>query len=168
MSEKAVKNQKARFKPNVIDFLIVVVILGAIVGIALRAGVVDKVTQGSRMESAQVSFLILDINEQSGNYFKVGDTFTSPSLDCEVGVLDSVQFMPAEAFITTPDGHLIKTYSDNHRIDVRGTMTCEGIFSDVGFLLGGNQYIAPGSTVNIQSRTIDVFMMVTDIVKSEE
>ncbi len=166
MNETTVKTKK-KIKPNVIDFLIILVVLGAIVGIALRAGVVEKVTVGNNQESARVSFLILDINDRSGDYFRIGDQFYSPTLKTQLGELESVQIMPAEVFISSQDGNLIKTYSNNNRIDVRGTFLCSGTFSDLGFLLGGNNYIAPGSTVQIQSPYIDVTMTVTDIERVE-
>ena len=167
MSEKTEKKTRAKLKPNVIDFLIVLVIIGAVVGIALRSGAVSEIVRSDELETAQVSFLILDINDNSGNYFNVGDSFRSTAYEQELGVIDSVQFMPAEAFITSEDGRLIKTYSNNGRIDVRGTMSSKGMFSEVGFLLGGNQYIAPGNTLHVQSKYMDVSLTITDIVKAE-
>jgi len=168
MSEKTEKKAKMKLKPNVIDFLIVLVVIGAVVGIALRSGVVSEIARTDELETAQISFLILDINDNSGNYFNVGDSFRSTAYDMELGVIESVQFMPAEAYIAAEDGRLIKTYSNNGRIDVRGTMSAKGLFRDVGFLLGGTQYIAPGSTLHVQSKYMDVSLTITDIVKLEK
>lgn len=168
MSEKTVKPAKNRLKPNVIDFLIILVIIGIVVSMALRTGVVEQVVPtAKKLETAEVSFLIQDINDNSGAYFQIGDEFYSPAMVMDMGTLTSVQIMPAEAFITDLEGNLIKTYSNNGRIDVRGTMECEGTFSDAGFLLGGTMYIAPGGTVQIQSPGIDVTMMITDIREVE-
>ena len=168
MSEKTEKKVKRTLKPNVIDFLIILVVIGAVLGIALRSGAVDDIAKREELEEATISFLILDINDNSGNYFNIGDTFRSTAYAQDLGVLESVQFMPAEAFITSQDGHLIKTYSNNGRIDVRGTLKAKGVFSDVGFLLGGNQYIAPGNTLHVQSKYMDVSLTITDIVKAEK
>ena len=167
MSETTKKKAKHTLKPNVIDFLIILVVIGAVIGIALRSGAVDDIAKQETLEEATISFLILDINDNSGNYFNVGDTFLSTAYAQPLGIIESVQFMPAEAFITTEDGKLIKTYSNNGRIDVRGTLTSKGVFSDVGFLLGGNQYIAPGNTLHVQSKYMDVSLTITDIVKVE-
>ena len=38
----------------------------------------------------------------------------------------------------------------------------------MGFLLGGNQYIAPGNTLHVQSKYMDVSLTITDIVKAEK
>ena len=168
MSGNTEKKAKAKLKPNVIDFLIVLVVIGAAIGIALRSGAMDNIAKAQKLEAAQISFLILDINDNSGNYFNVGDSFRSTAYEQDLGVIESVQFMPAEAFITTEDGRLIKTYSNSGRIDVRGTLSAKGVFSEVGFLLGGTQYIAPGNTIHVQSKYMDVSITITDIVKAEK
>ena len=111
-----------KLRLNIIDFLIVVVILGAIIGITLRFGLVERITNQSGLTSARISFLILDINDESWNYFAVGDRFIDAEHDCELGVLESRQFIPAEAFIVNEYGELFKRNSGNEqRIDVRGT-----------------------------------------------
>ncbi|MBQ8509162.1 MAG: DUF4330 family protein [Clostridia bacterium] len=165
MSEKnsAAKASGKKLRLNIIDFLIIVVILGAVAGIALRFGVVEKVVTKSSLSSAYVSFLIQDIQDESANYFVAGDSFYSQTHSAEFGVLQSnIQFLPAEAYINNEVGELLKVYKED-RIDVRGVFLCEGIFTDEGFLLNGTSYIAPGSTVHVLSSTIDVTLTVTEI-----
>ncbi|MCI8387308.1 MAG: DUF4330 family protein [Clostridiales bacterium] len=162
------KKAKGKVRFNIIDFLIVIVIIGAIVGIALRYGLVEKVTNQSALSSARISFLIQDINEDSSNYFGIGDEFTALDFSCDLGELESRQFIPAEAFITNQYGEIIKTHSNDNRIDVRGTMIGEGTFTEDGFLLDGLHYIAPGTTIHMQSANIDVFMTVTAIEQIED
>lgn len=158
-----------KLRLNIIDFLIVVVILGAIIGITLRFGLVERITNQSGLTSARISFLILDINDESWNYFAVGDRFIDAEHDCELGVLESRQFIPAEAFIVNEYGEIFKRNSGNEqRIDVRGVLVGEGTFTEDGFLLGGTNYIAPGSTVHMQSANIDVYMTVTAIEKVDD
>ncbi|MBQ2766163.1 MAG: hypothetical protein IJF48_04190, partial [Clostridia bacterium] len=128
---KTVKSKK--FKPNIIDFLIVVVVLGAIVGIILRAGIIEKAAINSSLETVQISFLIQDINEESENYFNKGDKFYSRTHSCDLGKLETVIPRPAEAFIVDEYGMPIKTESNNHRIDIIGTVIGEGVFTDEGF-----------------------------------
>ena len=158
-------NKTGRLKPNIIDFLIVIVVIGAIAGIFMRTGVVEQVVINNSLEKARVTFLIQDINEASGNYFHIGDRFYATTYATDMGPLESAQIMPAEAYISTIDGQMIQTFSNNKRIDVRGTFVVEGRFGDEGFLLSGVNYIAPGSTLHIQSKYIDVNMTVMDIAK---
>ena len=157
-----------KLRLNIIDFLVIIVILGAVVGIALRMGVVERVTNQSNVEAARISFLIQDVQEASADYFRIDDVFTAKNLECEFGKLESRQFMPAEAFIANINGELIKTHSYNNRIDVRGTVIGSGTFTDEGFLLAGINFIAPGSTVRLQSSELDVLATVTAIEKVEK
>lgn len=159
------KNTKKKLRLNIIDFLILIVVIGGVIGIALRMGVVERVTNQSNMEDAKISFLVLDIQESSADYFKTGDVFYAENLDCEFGKLESRQIMPAEAFIANIDGELIKTHSSNNRIDVRATVIGVGTFTDEGFLLEGINFIAPGSEVRLQSSDLDVTVTITAIEK---
>ena len=65
MAENTVQTKKLRL--NIIDFLIIIVLIGAAVGIALRAGVIERVTNQSNLEEAKISFLIQDIQESSAD-----------------------------------------------------------------------------------------------------
>ncbi len=173
MNESSAKKSK-KFKPNIIDLLIVVAVLGALVGIALRTGIVEKVITNNSAEPARISFLVQDISSDSYNYFIPGDVFYSDTHKCYFGILEEKPYdLPAEMFIEGADGKLIKSYSPadpddptkSERIDARGEVTSSGVFSDEGFLLGGTTYIAPGSRLIIESKNITVSIMVTGVEK---
>lgn len=161
MAENTAPQKKLRL--NIIDFLIIIILIGAAIGIALRAGLVERVTNQSHLEEVKISFLIQDIQETSADYFKTGDVFRAKDLDCEFGKLESRQIMPAEAFVADMNGELIKTHASNNRIDVRGTVTGVGTFTNDGFLLAGINFIAPGATVHIQSADLDVSVTITGV-----
>ncbi len=171
MNDNSIKKTK-KLRPNIIDLLIVVVVLGAVIGIALRMGIVEKVITSSSVEPARISFLVQDINSDSYNYFNAGDVFYSDTHKCYFGTLEEKPYdLPAEAYIAGADGTLIKSYSPtdpddptkSSRIDVRGKILSSGVFSSEGFLLGGTTYIAPGSKITIESKNITVSITVTDI-----
>lgn len=160
------KPKKVRkFKPNIIDFLIVIIIIGAIVGIVLRTGIVEQVTINNNLEKARVSFRIADISEGMGNYFGIGDVFYSETHKTTLGTLETYSIMPAEVYIVNQNGELIKTNSINGRIDVRGVIVCDGVFTEDGFLLGGSSYIAPNSEITVKTSSLNVTLTVTDIEK---
>ena len=155
-AENTAKTRKSRMRLNIIDFLIIIVLIGAVVGIAMRFGLVERVTNQAGMTGARISFLIRDINEGSLDYFGIGDTFYDKEHDCLLGTLESRQFMYSEAFITNERGEIIKT-------NVRGAVIGSGTFTDDGFLLDGVNYVAPGSTIHVQSRDLDVILTVTAV-----
>ena len=97
------------------------------------------------------------------NTIDTRDTFYDKEHDCLLGTLESRQFMYSEAFITNERGEIIKTNSENKRYDVRGAVIGSGTFTDDGFLLDGVNYVAPGSTIHVQSRDLDVILTVTAV-----
>ena len=165
-NDNTAKRERSRMRLNIIDFLIIIVLIGALAGIAMRFGLVERVTNQAGLTEARISFLVRDINEDSLDYFGSGDTFYDKEHDCVFGNLETKQFMYSEAFVTNENGDIIKAFSENGRYDVRGTMIGSGTFTDDGFLLGGINYLAPGSTIHVQSRDLDFILTVTAVEKA--
>ena len=174
MSENTQKKQ-IKFRPNIIDFLIVIVIVGAVIGIAMRMGVVEKITTNSSMSEARISFLVEDINSTSFDAFREGDDFYSKNHGCYLGKLESKGKMPAEKLVTTINGDVVASVSpardssdpnsDSYRVDVRGDIIGSGVFSSEGFLANGTTYIAPGSKFTMESQRVSVTVTITDITE---
>lgn len=171
-------DKKIKFRPNVLDFLIVIVILGAIAGIAIRSGVVEKITTNSNAEPARISFIAENINNASYDYLVKGDDFYSKNLGCYIGKLESASPMPAVILQPTADGKMVAVpspavnpddpNSESYRIDVRGELTSSGLFSPEGFLVNGTTYIAPGSEFILESKSISVTVTILDITPITE
>ncbi len=171
MSENTSSKKTNKLKPNIIDFLLVVVIIGAIAGIALRTGIVDKVVNNTSIEPARISFAVYDISNSSFDYFIAGDNFYSDTH----GYLGYLETKPieqaAESYIEGVDGQLVKAISPSDpenpnrhdRIDVKGNLIGSGVFTEEGFLLGGTNYIAPGSKIIMESKNITVSVTITNI-----
>lgn len=161
------KTGKGRIRLNIIDFIVIIILIGAAVGIAFRFGLVERVKTQVSMDGASISFLVQNIQEASYSYFNIGEEFEDVTHKCSFGTLESKQEFPAETYITDINGNIIKTYVENDRIDLRGVMSSVGKFTDEGFLLDGIHFIAPGSSINIRSSVISVWITVTDIVKTD-
>lgn len=174
MSENTPKKVSGKkYKPNIIDFLIVILFLGAVIGLVLRMGVVEKITLNTNEQQARISFLVEDISSSSYKFFKSGDDFYSKNHGCYVGKLESAGSMPAEKLVPSLSGDMIASSSpamnkedpnsDSYRVDVRGNILGSGVFSDEGFLLNGITYIAPGSEFVMESTSLTVNVIITDI-----
>lgn len=162
-STKVKTKKERKFKPNIIDFLVVVIIIGAIVGIVLRSGVVEDVV-GTSLEKVRVSFRVADVADTTASCFKTGDMFYSTTHDCEFGTLENVAVNPAELYVVDQEGKLIKRGAIDNHVDLRGTLVCEGTFNKDGFfLLAGSNYIAPNSEVYVKSANVTARLTVTDI-----
>lgn len=167
MSEntKSTAKKARKIKPNVIDFIILIALIGAIIGIAIRSGVVEKVTINNSLESARVTFLISGVSESTGEYFSNGDEFYSSTHNSNFGTLEQFWTNPAEIYTADENGVLKKTPLAVDMIDVRGTMICTGVFTADGFFLGGSNFIAPNSPVTVKSADVEVNILIMDIEK---
>ena len=157
---------KTRF--NAIDLLILILFIGCIAGFIVRYQVVDIVKSTNNQENASVSFYINDIKETSEAFFAEGDKFFIVGSGDYLGLLEGgFVFEPAEEFNETSDGRYVKSASKSGRSDMRGSFLSNGTFSNEGFLLNNTKYIAPGSTLSIQSGKILVNVIVTDVSRAE-
>lgn len=162
---KSTAKKTRKIKPNIIDFIIIIAVVAAIIGITVRSGVVEQVTINNSLETARVSFLVSNVSESSGEYFSNGDAFYSSTHKCNFGTLEQFWTMPAEIYLTNEYGVLGKTTVSGDKIDVRGTMLCTGVFTADGFFLAGSNYIAPNSSVTVKSANITVSLTIMDIEK---
>ncbi len=178
MKEKKNTDKKTKFRPNVLDFLIVLVILGAIIGIGIRSGVVEKIITNSNATPARISFIAENISSASYDFFVKDEAFYSKTLGCYVGTLESTSSMPAKFLQSTANGEMIPVHSpaidpddptsESYRIDVEGSLIGSGLFTDEGFLVNGTTYIAPGSEFILESKSISVTVTILDITPISE
>ena len=166
-NKKPTVKKTKKIKPNIIDFIILIAIIGAIIGIAIRSGVVEKVTINNSLESARVTFLISGVSESTGECFDNGDVFYSSTHGCTFGTLEQFWPNPAEIYAADEFGALKKVYlaEEFGMIDIDGTMICTGVFTADGFFLGGSHFIAPNSPVTVKSADVEVNILIMDIEK---
>lgn len=161
INEKAKKTKK--FKPNIIDFLVVVIIIGAIVGIVLRNSNLNMQDSQGELEKVRISFRVADISADTGECFNVGNEFFSVTHDTVFGTLESSWTNPAEIYVADQNGVLHKREAIDDRVDLRGTFICEGVFTENGFMLGGDYYISANSEVAVKSPSVSSNIVITDI-----
>lgn len=155
--------EKRRFKVNVLDFLILVLVVIVIAGAFLRANVKQSDVK-LETQTAVLSFKISNVQAASAKYFKDGDPVYSDSLGCAIGTLvgDSITKAPAVSYVER-GGAIIKTTSALGRVDICGEIVCEGQMCESGFLLGGTQYVAPGMSTYACLPEINAYILITDI-----
>ncbi len=183
MNEESIKKVR-KFKPNIIDALLVLAIIAAIAGIAIRSGIAEKVTEtvkeyNTPMEKVKISFTVSDINRASFETFTPGDVFRAASMYYEqFGVLETVEMAPAEKYVENVHGQIVKSYSpltdpdvpDSYaRIDVSGTFTsADGKFENGIFKLNGIYDVIPGLEIRIVDKDIDVNIKITNVERITE
>ncbi len=157
------QNKKSKIKFNVIDFIIVVVILGCLVGVFMRYNLADKIGGNQAESKAEISFMIEKISITSEDALVAGDAFYWKQNGALVGYLKDHQTTAAETYYADEEGLPKPAYSQTH-INVVGVLSATGTFTDDGaFMLAGNQFIAPGKEMEVKSPHIEVTIMITDI-----
>ena len=97
-----------RFKFNIIDFLIVFAIIAVAVVVLFRNGIIDSFTKKS--QTIIYSVKVLDIQEESYEYFEVGSTIYSNDDNRELGKIVEKSFEPSTAYFVLSDGTYIYIY----------------------------------------------------------
>lgn len=164
--EQNEKSKKVHF--NVIDLVIVVLIVACIAGVFVRKALINSFDASPDLEKAEISFLTLNVRYTSADYFTSGKEVYISANSLKLGeFMKGFTITPAEKYIAEDDGKIIKVnYPENTQIDVRGKILSEGKWTDEGFLVDGNYYIAAGSNVEIQTDNFCVNILITDISKA--
>ena len=151
---------KVRF--NIIDFLIIVIVIGCIAGVIMRYDIIDKIVVDRDRDEVSVSFMITGISPQIADQIMIGDEFYVVGASNKLGVLADHTVTNAEKVEANENGFPVRSYDDTSR-DVRGTFRSYGVNNDDGFFLGGTLFIAPGKTLTIESRNVRISVIITEI-----
>lgn len=153
-------NVKGRF--NIIDFLIIVAIIGCISGVFLRYDIAAKIGLNRNKDEVEISFIVVRLREGSTEALMEGDTIYWKQNGMEIGKLISKEVTPAVHYILDENYEFQKRYND-YRYDVRGVISAKGNMTESGFMLNGTQFIAPGKELMIESKNISTTITVTNV-----
>lgn len=187
---KKVKNNEkkntetARFRFNVIDVLIIVMVIVCVGGAFLRYTVLENVNFGGEQKDYYITFTVSDISysqlqhivqakdetESNDNWVYLSDGIT------KLGDLTAVGEQNKESFVYKNDkGETLSVvYSDSEADgDVPWSMTgkilCKGRYSkNGGFLLNGKDFISPNTELDVYMKYCDFTLKIVDISESLE
>ena len=159
-------NEKARKKLtfSVIDFVIILVGIALIAGIIVRYDIVNKLFSKTKLTDAKVTFVAEALTPAQASALKEGTQFFSN--EALFGTLHSVKTDNALIYSENVDGTLISSESselldadgkpvkdgeNGEILDADGSFLIKVTKTDRGYLLGGKQYIAPGSQFEIKA-----------------
>ena len=177
-------NESARFRFNVIDALIIVMVLVCIGGVALRYTVLDKVNIGGEEKDFYITFTVSDISyaqlqhiiqakeemESNDNWVYLSDGAT------KLGNLTAVGEQNKESFSYKDENGKTENivYSDSESDEnvpwtLTGKILCRGRYSkNGGFLLNGNKFISPNTELEVFMKYCDFTLKIVDISESLE
>ena len=153
---------KIKGKFNIIDFLIIVAIIGCVAGVFLRYDLATKIGLNSNKDEVEISFMVMGLREGSTAALIEGDTIYWEQNGMEIGKLLSKEISETVHYILDENFEYQKDPNEI-RFTVRGVISGKGNMTDAGFMLNGTQFIAPGKEMKIQSKNISTTLTVTAV-----
>ena len=137
------KAKKTRF--NLIDFIIILFVAMAAVGIFLRFNLADEINFNATGDIFEIEFVTAGhIQEASQDYFITGEKFYIHIESLEIGEITEILDIrnPAEVYVLDLNGNISKSEQPG-RIDVRGVMRSRGRMNKDGeYMINGNINVA--------------------------
>lgn len=155
-----------KFKFNILDVVIVIVVVACIAGIALRYNLADKIGLTKNQE-AVVTFLAPNVRtDVARESFVDGDMYYCKKFNGNFGELirlDEFIYEPAVRMKEDENG-VMRESTLSHRSDVTGYIKVTGKYDeDKGFLVDGVNLVSPGKEYEIQSSNRSVTVLVMDV-----
>lgn len=172
-------NEKKKFRFNILDVIIILVVVSCIVGVAVRYSLPSKlgiILGGEEAliaatDEAVVTFYLENVRKEiTQNSMVEGDKYYSKKHKCELGELYNVSefiYEPYGMYRANEDG--VPTYSElEYRCNVTGYLKVRGtVDPEKGFLVNNTDRLAPGERIDINSinRRMTVTILSIEIVE---
>ena len=188
MNTQNKERAKKKFRINVFDILVIVLIIACIAGVVVRHTILERLESATSFAQYYVYFDAESVSYSStvalenthddtegGNWVYLGDGITKVGYmtNGEGSSIENLTVTISDVYVKDADGKTVSAQyadieKDKDRItydvkDIR--VKCEGfVSSDSGsFLLNGKIYIAPGTVLNVQTKYGDFTLKVTAI-----
>ena len=149
-----------RVKFSVADFVIILMIIACIIGVAMRYDIAEKLFSKTKAEDVRVTFAVSSATDNTNNAFSTGAGFMYGSET--FGKLEEADSTPAVQYYENSSGVLTEKKNEGF-YDITGTFVCRLVSSDSGYLLDGRTYIAAGSTFTLQCGAVRTTVLITSV-----
>lgn len=153
-------NETKRVRFSVADFVIILMIIACVIGIAMRYDIAEKLFSKTKSEDVRVTFTVTSATDNTYNAFTTGAVFMYG--DATFGKLEVADSTPAVQYYENSSGVLTEKKDDGLH-DITGTFVCQLVRSDSGYLLDGRTYIAAGSTFVLRCGTVQTTVLITSV-----
>ncbi|MBE6686975.1 MAG: DUF4330 family protein [Ruminococcaceae bacterium] len=153
-------SEKKRF--NIIDFVIIVVVLGCIAGLLFRYNFVERIIVPEDTKEMIVGFMAEGVSPEIAEHMNNSSEFLCSATDNYLGKPYNLKKTDAKYYFAGEDLRAEQGV-DNTKKDIKGNFKVKGVMTDDGFLLEGTQFIAPGKEITIQSEDLVISVIITEI-----
>ena len=161
------KEKKPGF--NIIDVLIILFVAAALVGIAMRYNLADRINFDANGETFEIEFVSgWNMQEASQQYFEPGVSFYINIDSVKIGEIKEIFDITAFEYVEDFHGNIVKSEVPG-RIDVSGIMRSTGrITKDGDFMINGNQFVAPNKEFLVHTGYLEGWVRIVSVKKVDE
>lgn len=153
-------NTAKRIRFSVADFVIILMIVACVIGIAMRYDIAEKFFSKTKTIDTEVTFSVTSATENTLGAFTAEAEFMYG--DKVFGKLTEFESDTSVQYYENSSGVLTARTVEG-LYDISGTFICSLVNSDSGYLLDGTTYIAAGSTFTLKCGTVRMTVLITSI-----
>jgi len=155
--------KRARF--SVIDFVIILMILACLVGVAMRYDLAEKLFSKTTLIDARITFVAEAVTPEERAAFSENTVFYTDR--DTFGILTTIESHPALIYYENNIGSLVH-YEHDTLLDLNGSFRAKVLDTDNGYLLNGNTFLAPGSTFTVKAGGASVLITIISVDSTVE
>jgi len=160
---KTKETKRVRF--SVIDFVIILMILACLVGVAMRFDLADRLFSRTALVSGRVTFVAEAITPEERAVFTENTAFYTDR--DTFGILTGIEASPTVIYYENSLGSLTH-YEHDTLLDLNGSFSAKLLDTESGFLLNGNTFIAAGSTFTVKAGGASVLITIISVEATGE
>ena len=164
MTDMNTKDTK-RVRFSVIDFVIILMILACLVGVAMRFDLADRLFSRTALTSGRITFVAETVTPEERAVFTENTVFYTDR--DTFGTLTGVEASPAVVYYENALGTLTH-YEHDTLLDLRGSFSAKLLYTEEGYLLNGNTFIAAGSTFTVKAGGASVLITIIGVEAAGE
>jgi hypothetical protein len=157
-------DNKKTVRFNIVDVLIIIAVIAIACAFLFRNINTDKLNLSSNKIKLEYELKVSSLQENSGEMLKVGEQLYNRNTDKPCGKITKIDVTPAELYVPLITGEIVKRYTPK-RIDMRITVSTEGVVNDTGYYIDGYTFMAPSKELHVFTPKIDFIGVVQRIIK---
>ena len=156
------RNGKLFGKISVLDVAVVLLFVAMVAGFVMRGGTAAAAQIFASNQEFEVVLAVERVRVYSVNAVNLGDLFFEQHAALLGEVID-YWYERADDLVRLDDGTIV-VMENEYRYNLFVRLRAQGFISETnGFYIGGNNHVAPGQLIRVQSNNIFAFMTVHEI-----
>lgn len=147
---------------NIIDFAVIIIILGCIAGLIVRYNLIERVVNAVDNDPVSVNFIAKELSPEIAEAVENGQEYYLVDSDIYLGKINNIKVSDAERVYADENGQAAVGIDSTAR-ELIGNFTLKGAKTEKGFLLDGVEYLAPGKELVIRCDDLILSVIITEI-----